>query len=135
MTQAADLVLVNGRITTLAPAVGEARALAIRDVLVAFGVEGVPDQAALDKLVSSEIAELARLQHQDGGFGFWGTDGESQGYVSVHVSHALARAAAAKREVPGAMATSLRSYVKGLPDPGLDDGSARRRPRPAHGHG
>ena len=34
MTQAADLVLVNGRITTLAPAAGEARALAIRDGLV-----------------------------------------------------------------------------------------------------
>ena len=91
-------------------------ALAIRDVLAAFGVEGVPDQAALDKLVSSEVSELVRLQHQDGGFGFWGSDGESQGYVSVHVSHALARAAAAKREVPESMATSLRGYVKSLPE-------------------
>jgi uncharacterized protein YfaS (alpha-2-macroglobulin family) len=89
-------------------------ALAIRDVLAAFAVSNVPDPAALNALVSHEIEELARAQHSEGGFGYYGSAGETQSYVSVHVSHALARAAQAKLAVPEGLGSRLRNYVRSL---------------------
>ncbi|MCK6506298.1 hypothetical protein L6R53_23480 [Myxococcota bacterium] len=73
---------------------------ALRDVLTAFDAEGLPDPAALQAAVERDVAELARLQNHDGGWGFWRQGEQSWPFVTLHVAHALARAEAKGFTVP-----------------------------------
>jgi alpha-2-macroglobulin len=73
---------------------------ALRDVLDAFQVEGMPSKAELEAAVSRDIARLKGLQNDDGGFSFWERGRESWPWVSVHVTHALVRAQAKGFDVP-----------------------------------
>ena len=62
---------------------------ALRDVLAAFEAEGLAGPEELDAAVRRSIAELASLQHYDGGFRWWSSDRESRPYPSIQAMHAL----------------------------------------------
>jgi alpha-2-macroglobulin len=65
---------------------------ALRDVLGAFEAEGLPSPTELKAAVERDLAELRRLQTDDGGFSFWGRGWPSWPYLTVHVAHAIERA-------------------------------------------
>ena len=62
---------------------------ALADVLDAFDAEGLPSAAKIDAAVDKDIAALAAMQNDDGGFPFWQKYRESQPFNSVQVVHAL----------------------------------------------
>ena len=68
--------------------------IALRDVLDAFTVEGMPDASTLTKRLEEDVKTLASIQNADGGFGFWHRGSKSWPYLTIHVAHALARAKA-----------------------------------------
>jgi alpha-2-macroglobulin len=65
---------------------------ALRDILQAFAVEGMPSEAEIATSMSLDLQRLAGLQNPDGGFGLWRRGLESWPYASLHVAHALVRA-------------------------------------------
>ncbi len=85
---------------------------ALRDVLTAFAVPDLPSAEALQAAVEVDIAELARQQNGDGGFGFWRQGEQSWPYVSLHVAHALARAEAKGFAVPPQMRSRSLAYLR-----------------------
>jgi uncharacterized protein YfaS (alpha-2-macroglobulin family) len=66
---------------------------ALRDVLQAFAAEGMPSPEAIAGQMEADMERLTRLQNSDGGWGFWRSGEESWPYLTVHVAHALVRAA------------------------------------------
>lgn len=74
--------------------------VALRDVLQAFQVEGMPDEAALRRFLDEDIHRLARRQNHDGGFAFWRKGDPSWPWLSIHGAHAFARARQKGYEVP-----------------------------------
>ncbi len=65
---------------------------ALRDVLDAFEAEQLQDAAALEAAVQRDLSRLQRRQLGHGGWGYW-ADMRSDPYVTVHVTHALVKAA------------------------------------------
>lgn len=65
---------------------------ALRDVLTAFGAEGLPAPEELQAKVTADLEQLARTQRDDGGWAFWPGLSETWPHVSIHVAHALVRA-------------------------------------------
>ena len=84
---------------------------ALRDVLHAFDAKGLPDAAELNKLVQRDIKKLEALQSNDGGFRWWTSSRESSPFVSVHVTHALARARAKGYDVPKRVLQKALGYL------------------------
>ena len=62
---------------------------ALRDVLSAFGAEGLPGPEELDAIVGLDVTDLSSLQNHDGGFGWLGRGGVSHPYSSIQAMHAL----------------------------------------------
>ena len=62
---------------------------ALRDVLAAFAVEGLPSQAKIDAAVNADIAALVAVQNDDGGFPYWRKYEQSEPFNSIQVTHAL----------------------------------------------
>ncbi|MEZ5168448.1 MAG: hypothetical protein R2695_18955 [Acidimicrobiales bacterium] len=87
---------------------------ALRDVLEAFAVEGMPSPAEFDDAVARDHGGLASQQNYDGGFGWWRQDQRSDPYVSVHVMHALFEAQANGYSVNGQMLENGRSYLRSI---------------------
>lgn len=87
---------------------------ALRDVLTAFQAKDLPSKEAIEAKMQTDIAELKKLQHKDGGFSFWRSDDESIPYVTVHVAHALARLRLKNYAVPNEMLEKLRDYLKNI---------------------
>ena len=85
---------------------------ALRDVLHAFDAKGLPDAAELNKIVQRDIKKLEALQSGDGGFRWWTSSRESSPFVSVHVTHALARAQAKGYDVPKPVITRALKYLR-----------------------
>lgn len=73
---------------------------ALRDVLKAFAVPGLPSDAELKSLMDKDIASLVKRQNHRGGFGLWRADGEDWPWTSLHVMQALARARQKGYDVP-----------------------------------
>ncbi|MBX3192977.1 MAG: Ig-like domain-containing protein [Labilithrix sp.] len=63
---------------------------ALRDVLGAFKVEGMPTPAQLEASMKQDFEKLKRRQNYNGGWGFW--QEQPWPYLSVHVAHAIVRA-------------------------------------------
>jgi len=84
---------------------------ALRDVLEAFQVEGLPARAELEAAVARDLATLAALQNGDGGFPFWRRGGEAWPYVSIHVTHALELARAKGFALPQGMLERARRHL------------------------
>lgn len=84
---------------------------ALRDVLTAFQADGLPSPEAITQQMAADLERLERLQNPDGGWGFWRRGEESWPYVSVHVAHALVRAAQKGYEVPRRVRELAFSYL------------------------
>ncbi len=87
---------------------------ALRDVLRAFDAKGLPDAAELNKIVQRDIKKLEALQSPDGGFRWWTSSRESSPFVSVHVTHALARARAKGYKIPGQVTLRALQYLRSI---------------------
>ncbi|HEX2092164.1 MAG TPA: carboxypeptidase regulatory-like domain-containing protein [Longimicrobiaceae bacterium] len=84
---------------------------ALRDVLTAFRAEGMPPPEALRAAMERDIALLAELQNEDGGWPFWKRGDPSWPFVSVHVAHALQRAREKGFAVPEGVMQRARAYL------------------------
>ncbi|MCY3658468.1 MAG: Ig-like domain-containing protein [Caldilineaceae bacterium] len=65
---------------------------AMRDVLYAFGVPGLPTPQEADQEIQDDIDALLEYQNQDGGFPWWRKGRPSRVYVSAQAIHALVQA-------------------------------------------
>ncbi len=65
---------------------------ALRDVLEAFEVDGIPSSDQIERSMAADMERLAGMQNGDGGFGLWQRGRESWPYATLHVAHALIRA-------------------------------------------
>jgi uncharacterized protein YfaS (alpha-2-macroglobulin family) len=61
----------------------------LRDVLEAFAAEGLPAPDVLDQQVADDIAALARLRNDDGGWAWFQHGRPSDPWLSVTATHAL----------------------------------------------
>ena len=87
---------------------------ALRDVLTAFEAEGMPTKAAVERSMSRDIEELQSRQNYDGGFGLWRAGQPSWPYVTIHATHALARAKQKGYEVPQYVLDRARNYLQNI---------------------
>ena len=87
---------------------------ALRDVLSAFEAEGLPAPEEMELAVQQDIAALQSLQNYDGGFPVWRRGQQSSPFYSVHVAHALQRAAEKGFEVPAEMLPPLLTYLANI---------------------
>lgn len=87
---------------------------ALRDVLTAFKVEGLPTPEAMVAAVERDIARLRAMQNDDGGFSFWRRGDDPWPYLGVHVAHALERARNKGFQVPDDMWNRSRGYLAGI---------------------
>ena len=88
--------------------------VALKDVLSAFDADGLPSEAAMVASVARDLKRLSALQTRDGGWGFWRARGRSWPYLTVHVTHALARAQQEGFAVPKNMLKRAHRYLKGI---------------------
>ncbi len=84
---------------------------ALRDVLAAFEVEGLPTRAEIDAAVTADIAALTALQNDDGGFSYWRRFERSEPFITVQVAHALLLARNAGYTVSGDTLDRTLAYV------------------------
>jgi uncharacterized protein YfaS (alpha-2-macroglobulin family) len=87
---------------------------ALRDVLAAFRAADMPSPDALRASADQDVAALARLQNEDGGWGFWARGEPSWPFVSVHVAHALQRAREKGYSVPEEVLEDAAGYLRGV---------------------
>ena len=85
---------------------------ALRDVLGAFGADGLPKPAEIEAAVTRDLERLRGLQNPDGGFGFWRRGEASWPYVSIHAAHALARAQAKGFPVSAETIARSKTYLR-----------------------
>ncbi|MEI7547880.1 MAG: alpha-2-macroglobulin family protein, partial [Actinomycetota bacterium] len=84
---------------------------ALRKVLTAFDAEGLPTPAELTLSVKSDIAGLAAMQNDDGGFPWWRHGDVSEPFDSVQVAHALTVAKAEGYSVPRDLYDRVMSFI------------------------
>ena len=96
---------ISSRVLTIA---------ALRDVLKAFKAKDMPSDAAIQASMAKDIDELISRQNYDGGFGLWRRGQPSWPYVSLHASHALARAKEKGYEVPEYNLNQLKNYLRSI---------------------
>ncbi|MCE9579407.1 MAG: Ig-like domain-containing protein [Deltaproteobacteria bacterium] len=85
---------------------------ALKDVLDAFQVAGMPKPAAIEARLADDMEHLASMQNYDGGFPIWERGHDSWPFNSVHVLNALVRAKAKGFKVPADMLTRALQYAK-----------------------
>ncbi|MBC7807944.1 MAG: hypothetical protein H7145_17585 [Akkermansiaceae bacterium] len=85
---------------------------ALKDVLTAFKTAELPKPEAMKAAMGRDLARLAELQNDDGGFGFWTRYSKPYPYVGVHIAHALVRAKQKEFAVPDAMYKRSMDYLK-----------------------
>ena len=84
----------------------------LRDVLSAFKSKEMPAPASLEASMLTDIDKLKTRQKWDGGWAFWW--GEEWPYLSIHVSHALARSAAKGYKVDETVKQRSLSYLRSV---------------------
>jgi uncharacterized protein YfaS (alpha-2-macroglobulin family) len=89
---------------------------ALRDVLEAFSAEGLPSPADMEAAVERDIERLQALQNDDGGFPYWTRGRESIPFNTIHVAHALQRAAEMDFLVPAEMKLGALDYLQYIED-------------------
>ncbi len=86
--------------------------VALVDVLEAFGAEGIPDRATVEARITADIERLAGRQNSDGGWGWWPSERRSSPFTSLHVAHALSRAAAKDYAASESTMERARGYLQ-----------------------
>jgi uncharacterized protein YfaS (alpha-2-macroglobulin family) len=84
---------------------------ALRDVLSAFAVAGMPSPAEMEARVAADLERLENMQNSDGGFPIWERGRETWPYLTVHVVNALARAKAKGYQVDADMLDAALAYL------------------------
>ncbi len=87
---------------------------ALRDVLTAFSAEGLPSPAEMEEAVVRDIERLRGLQNSDGGFPYWRRGRDSIPFNTIHVAHALHRAAEMDFAVPADMRDGVLYYLQDI---------------------
>ena len=87
--------------------------LALRDVLYAFQLPGIPAPDRLDSDIRADIKDLLKLQRSSGGWPVWRT-GHTGPFVSVHAMHALATAQAGGYHVDDGKLQRGLEYLQGI---------------------
>ena len=87
---------------------------ALRDVLTAFDVVGLPSPEEINAAVARDIQTLQAMQDWNGGFPIWRRGGEVWPYYSIHVAHALARAKIKDYPVPADMLSRSQDYLRNI---------------------
>jgi alpha-2-macroglobulin len=85
---------------------------ALRDILSAFKVEGMPSAAEIQSSMERDIQRLASLQNASGGFGFWRKGDTEWPYLGIHVAHAIQRAKEKGYSVPADMQARSLQYLR-----------------------
>jgi alpha-2-macroglobulin len=85
---------------------------ALRDILSAFKVEGMPSAAEIQSAMDRDIQRLASLQNASGGFGFWRKGDTEWPYLGIHVAHAIQRAKEKGYSVPVDMQAHSLQYLR-----------------------
>jgi hypothetical protein len=87
---------------------------ALKDVLEAFQVSGMPKPAAIQARLADDMEHLASMQNWDGGFPIWERGHESWPFNSVHVLNALVHAKAKGYAVPPDMYQRALQFAKDI---------------------
>ena len=87
--------------------------LALRDILYAFQLPGLPAPDRLDRDIRADIKDLLKLQGASGGWPIWRT-GDIWPFVSVHAMHALAAAQADGYDVSDGKLQRGLGYLQGI---------------------
>ena len=61
--------------------------MALGDILSAFKVKDMPSKEKMDACIDKSLKKLYKMQHLNGGFGFWSLIGPTYIYLSVQVAH------------------------------------------------
>lgn len=85
---------------------------ALKDVLTAFKTAELPKPEEMQAAMERDLARLAEMQNDDGGFGFWTRYTKPYPYLGVHVAHALVRAKQKGFTVPDTMYKRSMDYLK-----------------------
>jgi len=85
---------------------------ALRDVLEAFEVEGMPTAEQIESSMAADLNRLAGMQNGDGGFGLWQRGRDSWPYATLHVAHALVRARAKDYSIDERLMESTLGHVR-----------------------
>jgi len=83
----------------------------LRDVLAAFHAEQLPSPEELNAAVTRDLGRLQSRQNGNGGFGFWGPDGQDWPFLTVHVTNALVQADKSGYDVPAPMKARALDYL------------------------
>ena len=86
---------------------------ALGEMLQAFGAAELPSKAEMLESVATDVEHLVRLQHSDGGWGFW-QRGESWPIVTLHVVRALLMAPSWGKPAPPQVLQRGLSYVQNI---------------------
>jgi uncharacterized protein YfaS (alpha-2-macroglobulin family) len=87
---------------------------ALKDVLNAFKAAEMPKPEEMRAAMGRDLARLAEMQNDDGGFGFWTRYTEPYPYLGVHVAHAVVRAKQKDFNVPDQLYKRSMSYLKDI---------------------
>ena len=87
---------------------------ALKDVLTAFKAAEMPKPGEINAAMGRDLARLAEMQNDDGGFGFWTRYTRPYPYLGVHVAHALVLAKAKGFTVPPALYNRSMGYIKDI---------------------
>jgi alpha-2-macroglobulin len=87
---------------------------ALRDVLQAFGAEGLPSPDSVLRAVQRDVADLVARQGGDGGWSFWLAGGRTDPFVSIHAAHALVRARDGGFDVPAMTLQRAARYLESI---------------------
>jgi uncharacterized protein YfaS (alpha-2-macroglobulin family) len=87
---------------------------ALRDVLAAFEAEGLPRPEEMTAAVRGDLEFLAGMQNGDGGWPLWRRGQDSWPFVTVHVAHALERAAERGFAVEEGALERAREYLRAI---------------------
>jgi hypothetical protein len=84
----------------------------LRDVLTAFKSKDMPSPESMAQSMVTDIDKLKTRQKWDGGWAFWW--GEEWPYLSIHVSHALARSEAKGYKVDPTVKQRSLGYLRSV---------------------
>ncbi|MBC8136364.1 MAG: Ig-like domain-containing protein [Fibrella sp.] len=87
---------------------------ALKDVLTAFKTAELPKPEEMQAAMGRDLARLAEMQNDDGGYGFWTRYTKPYPYLGVHVAHAAVRAKQKGFAVPDTMYKRSMEYLKAI---------------------
>jgi len=87
---------------------------ALKDVLSAFQSDELPSPEAMLAAFGRDMKRLQGMQNGDGGWGFWQRGRPSWPFLTVHVTHALARAQEKGFTVPPQMLNQAVDYLQSI---------------------